>query len=94
MPAGKSRFRDAMRSLGSLGCATTDDQAAVEEIMKQHPENDLSDWNSDISPPVTVSSASVLEVLQNFPRGTSPGGSKLHCQHMLDAVDVYNPLCC
>ena len=79
--AGEGRFRDAMRSLGSLGCATTADQVAVEELKRQ-PENDLPDWNSDIPPPLTVSSASVLEVLRNFPRG-----SKFRCQHLLDAVD-------
>ena len=89
--AGEGRFRDAMRSLGSLGCATTADQVAVEELMKRHPENDLPDWNSDIPPPLTVSSASVLEVSRNFPRGTSPGGSKFRCQHLLDAVDGTAP---
>ena len=80
-----------MRSLGSLGFATTADQVAVEELLKRYPENDLPDWNSDIPPPLTVSSASVLEVLRNFPRGTSPGGYKFRCQHLLDAVDDTAP---
>ena len=36
---------------------------------------------------MTVSSASVLAAVCAFPPATSPGGSKLRCQHILDAID-------
>ena len=38
------------------------------------------------SKPLIVDGSMVLNCLQAFPKGTSPGASKLHAQHLLDAI--------
>ena len=38
------------------------------------------------SKPLTVDESMVLKCLQAFPKGTSPGASKLRAQHLLDAI--------
>ena len=85
--AREGRFSNAMKALGSLGCASPDDTSALTELRQRHPEHSLPAWNEDIPPPLTVSSASVLAALRAFPPATSLGGSKLRCQHLLDAID-------
>ena len=85
--AKEGRYSNAMKALGSLDCAPLDDTSALDELRQRHPEYLLSEWNEDSPPLLTVSSASVLAALRAFPSATSPGGSKLRCQHLLDAID-------
>ena len=84
--AQEGRFRDAMRSLGSHSCASDDDVKVLEEMKLRHPVSDLPKWCNDVSPPLCVTSTSVLDALKCFTRASSPGFSKLRAQHLLDAV--------
>ena len=76
-----------MQSLGSAGCAPYDDSSALEELQERHPDHPLPVWNDAIPPSLTVTVSSVLSALHAFPRASSPGSSKLRCQHLLDAIE-------
>ena len=75
--AREGRYSDAMRSLGSSGCAPHDDPSAVSELRSRHLDHCLPSWNTDIPSPLVVTSSSVLAALHGFPKASSPGGSKL-----------------
>ena len=85
--AREGRFSIAMQSLGSAGCAPYDDSSALEELQERHPDHPLPVWNDAIPPSLTVTVSSVLSALHAFPRASSPGSSKLRCQHLLDAIE-------
>ena len=80
-------YSDAMRLLGSSGCTPHDDPSAVSELRSRHPHHCLPSWNTDILSPLVVTSSSVLAALHGFPKVSSPGGSKLRCQHLLDVIE-------
>jgi len=65
-----------MRALGATGCASPENVAALNDLSR-HPQNPLPD---------VVDSEAVLFALKSFPRGSSPGGSCLQAQHLLDAT--------
>ena len=48
--AREGRYSYAMKTLGSLGCASLDDTSALDELRQRHPEHLLSEWNEDIPP--------------------------------------------
>ena len=73
-----------MRELGLLGCAPFDDTSALEH--QSHPKHP-SLPGTGYFVPTTVSPASVLAALCAFTPATSPGGSKLPCQHLLESID-------
>ena len=75
-----------MRILGSAGCASNDDISALDALRQRHPARDLPHWSDNVPPPLVVDSTAVMATLQAFPRGSSPGGSKLRPQHLLDAI--------
>ena len=84
--AREGRYSDAMRSLGSSGCVPL-----------------LQFQNYELAIPITVSHPgtltfrlhllllqalfSQLQSLHGFPKASSPGGSKLRCQHLLDVIE-------
>ena len=76
-----------MRILGSQGVANYDDKDVIIELQDRHPSHSPPVWSDNIPPPLTVDSSSVLNALRAFPRGTSPGASQMHAQHLLDAID-------
>ena len=82
----EGRFADAMRALGSQGCASQDDPAALTEIKSRLPEHSLPVWHDDVPAPLVVDFESVLAALEAFPRGSSPCCSQLRAQHLLDAI--------
>ena len=84
--AKERRFRDAMRSLYSQGCASQDDGEALKELQERHPSYNPPDWSPSSASPLCVDSELVLEVLKCFPRASSPGFSRLLSQHLLDAI--------
>ena len=85
--ARESRYGDAMRSLSSSGCAPHDDLSAVSELQERHSYHSLPVWDTEIPAPLVVTSSSVLKALRGFPKASSPGGSKLICQHLLDVIE-------
>ena len=84
--AREGRFGDAMKVLGSCGCASRDDPMVLDELKSRHPEHALPEWSDDIPPPLVVDSLAVLSALESFPRGSSPGFSQLRAQHLLDIM--------
>ena len=83
--AQEGRYGDAIRALTSTGCAPHHDKDVLDEPKQRHPERDphVSD---DMPPSLSCDSTSVLNALNAFPRSTSPGGSRLRPQHLLNAV--------
>lgn len=84
--AKEGRFRDAMRSLNSQGCAQQNDTEALQELHQLHPNHQLPEWSDSLPASLCVNSELVLEILKKFPRASSPGYSKLRAQHLLDAI--------
>ena len=84
--AKDGRYGDAMRALGSTGCASPTDPAALQEICARHPSADLPEWSEHSPPALVVDREAVLSALCSFSRGASPGGSKLRAQHLVDAM--------
>jgi len=84
--AADGRYSDAMRALRSLGCASPDDIQAQQEMMDRHPPHALPEWSDDTPPPLAVDSQFVATSLRGFPRGSSPGATKLRAQHLQDAI--------
>ena len=74
--AKEGRYGLAMRSLGSLGCAASDDNEAFEELVGRHPTHNLPSLSDDIPPFLVVDSAAVLAALKAFP--------KVRVQELLD----------
>ena len=73
--AREGRYRNAMRSLSSLGTASPDDSDVLSQLQQCHPQHILPDFIDDIPPPLSVDSESVLAALRAFPRASSPGAS-------------------
>ena len=58
----------------------------LDELKHRHSERDLPHVSDDMPSSLACDSTSVLNALKAFPRSTSPGGSKLRAQHLLNAV--------
>ena len=84
--AEEGQYRDGMRCLGSQGCAPYSDPDALQDLLQHHPQHDLPAFSEDLPAPLAIDSIAVLTALRAFPRGTSPGGSQLRAQHLLEAV--------
>ena len=86
--AREGRYGDAIRSLLSQGCASHNDCHALYDLTSRHPDHELPIWSKDIPPSLVIENKDVPSGLQAFPRGTgtSPGGSQLRAQHLLDAI--------
>ena len=88
--AREGRFSNALRALSSHGCASHDNETAMQELKNCHPEHVLPSWSCDVPPPLVVDKQSVLSALEGFPKGSSPGFSQLRAQHLLDAIKGTN----
>ena len=75
-----------MRALGSHSSALSTDPAALEEMQHRHPQSELPSPSENVPTPLLVDQKQVLSALRSFRRGSSPGGSKLRIQHLLDAI--------
>ena len=84
--AREGKCGSAIRILGSNGYAAHDDTSALEDIRCRHPCHHLYPWSDTHPIPQVVDTAAVLDGLRSFPKGTSPGSSKLRVQHLLDAI--------
>ena len=84
--AKEGRYSAAMRSLGASPCASPDNPEALKDLIARHPQAAIPDPPDSCSPPLSVDEDAVLAALQSFPRGSSPGGSRLRAEHLLAAV--------
>jgi len=75
-----------VQSLTSTGVADKNDDLAFQELLQRHPVSDPPACSVPKSASLVVDECAVLMCLKGFPRGTSPGGSGLRAQHLLDAV--------
>ena len=82
----EGRYSDAVRSLSSEGCVDYSNSAAFAELLACHPDHSLPDGHMEMPAPLVIESKQVLECLKAFPRGSSPGASRLRAQHLLDAI--------
>ena len=80
------RYSDAMQALGSHGCASPGDEEALQDMLRRHPHQDVPEWSDAPPAPLVVEPEFVLAALKGFPRGSSPGSSKLRAQHLVDAI--------
>ena len=84
--AHEGRYSDAVHSLSSEGCADHNNSAAYEELLSRHPDCQLPDCSYDTPLSLVVENKDVLSSLYAFLKGSSPGGSQLRAQHLLDAI--------
>ena len=85
--AREGRYSNALQALSSQGVAGFDDDSAYNELLNRHPSSPCPDTDVMSSDPaLTVDESMVLSCLRAFPKGTSPGASKLRAQHLLDAI--------
>ena len=84
--ASEGCYGNALWALGSLSVASFNDTSAKEELLRCHLHSELPSPFSSVPAPLTVQPLLVLLALRSFQRGTSPGSSALHPQHLLDAV--------
>ena len=84
--AREERYSNTLQALNSVGVAGHNDDSAYQDLLKRHP---YSSCPNDFSPnktAFTVDESLVMACLLAFPKGTSPGASKLRAQHLLDAI--------
>jgi len=81
----EGRYSNALQALSSQGVASRDNDSAYQELLNRHPSSLCPDIGEISSKPLTVDESMVLKCLQAFPKGTSPGASKLRA-HLLDAI--------
>ena len=84
--AREGRYGNAVRALESLGTAAFSDDLAWAELLKHHPSNNLPSFDDDIPSSLTTDNQDVVHALHGFRRGSSPGGSGLRAQYLLDAI--------
>ena len=85
--AREGRYSNALQSLSSQGIAGFDDDSVYKDLLACHPSSPCPD--NDVKstvPALTVDDSMVLTCLRAFPKGTSPGASKLRAQHLLDVI--------
>ena len=83
--AREGSYGKAVKQLASNGNATYDDDQALTDLLRRHPQKSLP-ATKDIPTPLAVSTEVVLSALKRFPRGSSPGASRLRIQHLLGAI--------
>jgi len=85
--AHEGRYSNALQALNSAGVAGFDDDDAFQDLLKRHPPSPCPEPTDSTShSSFIVDESMVLSCLRGFPKGTSPGASKLRAQHLLDAV--------
>ena len=77
---------NAIQALSSQGVAETTNTKAFEELLSRHPFHPPPSVSIDLKPALVVDESAVLSCLKAFPKGTSPGWSRLRAQHLLDAI--------
>ena len=80
--AHEGRYGNAIRV---TWCSISIRSVSLVRASEASPQQALPPFSSDIPSALTVDSQDILSALHGFSRGTSPGGSGLHAQHLLDA---------
>ena len=97
--AQEGQYSDAMRALVANGRTSADNVEALNDIIARHPHHSppTQSDNHTISPSININLCGVTFALKRFPHGSSPGGSKLRAQHLLDITSgsssPYAPSC-
>jgi len=84
--AHEGRYSNALQALKSVRVAGHDDNNAYQDLLKRHPCSSCPSITSPSQSSLTVNESVVLTCIHAFPKGTSPGASKLRAQHLLDAI--------
>ena len=58
--AKEGRYGDAMHSLSSQGCASHDNEDALTDLQRRHPDHVLPTWCEELPPPLVADSSTVL----------------------------------
>ena len=82
----EGRYSNALQVLNSVGVAGHDDNNAYQDLLKRHPCSSCPIVTSPSQSSLTIDESMVLICLRAFPKGTSPGASKLRAQHLLHAI--------
>ena len=69
-----------------MGAVGHDDNYTYQDLLKHHPCSSCPSDTSSSQLFLTVDELMVLSCLCAYPKGTSPGASKLWAQHLLDTV--------
>ena len=69
-----------------MGAVGHDDNYTYQDLLKHHPCSSCPSDTSSSQLFLTVDESMVLFCLRAYPKGTSPGASKLWAQHLLDTV--------
>ena len=80
---------NAIQALSSQGVAETTNTKAFEELLSRHPFHPPPSVSIDPKPALVFQyESAVLSCLKAFPKGTSPGWSRLRAQYLLvlDAI--------
>ena len=83
--AREGRYSNALQALSSQGVAGHDDDSTYDDLLHRHPSSSCPDVSVLPSKPALTVDDSV-SCLQAFPKGASPGASKLRAQHLLDVI--------
>ena len=75
-----------MHALGLHGCASPSDGEALQGMLRRHPRQGMPEWSDSSPAPFVVEPEFVFAALRGFPRGSSPGSSKLRAQHLVDPI--------
>ena len=84
--AREGHFGKAIQALQSLGASSTNNIAALNDLIRKHPQHHLPEYIENIPPTLSVSTEDVLASLKCFPKGSSPGGTKFRIQHLCEAI--------
>lgn len=80
-------YSNVFQALSSPGVTGYDDDSTYKDLLDRHPSSPCPGVGEKSNvPSLTVDESMVLTCLQAFSKGTSPGASKLHAQHLLDAI--------
>ena len=82
----EGRYGNAVQCLTSTSVADKNDDLAFQELLQCHPGSDSPTCSAPKSASLDVDECAVSMCLKGFSRGTSPDGSGLYSQHLLDAV--------
>ena len=91
----KKCLQEAVRDTMARHCSgisNTDDPAALQELQSRHPASEIPPSLDHTPPAITVAVELVHSTLVGFSKGSSPGWSKLHAQHLLDATNLSAPI--
>ena len=80
----EGHYGKAIQALQSQGIASPNNVSALIDLIHRHPQSPLPPHQANFPPPLSTSPKMVRATLQSFPKDSSPGGSGLRIQHLID----------